>query len=274
MMAADGQSRQDRRREERRLIELGRKAIARGLPDPCADEVLIGAGLVLRRQLQDAKCAEPASEAAAVAAELLDRSNALLERDQRVACRRGCAHCCVTVASVSPPEIFRVAGWLRRNRAGSPELGREAVLARCVEKSRPTLAEMFTAKVPCPALVDNECGVHPARPLACRQFFSLSVGACIRKFGHDEGEVPFLEPAIHRGMLIRILLFGAARSLGLPDTAYELAGALRVALCEPQAERRWLAGEDVFAGVLVTARPRDTQESIDRCASLITAAVA
>lgn len=268
-MAADTTNRQQRRREARRLKDLGRGALARGLSDDLDNEVPVGVALLIFEALTDAGTQARASAAAALAEQVLDRSLASIERDPAIACRRGCSHCCVTVASVTPPEIFRVASWLRQTPGLPPEMAVANVLQRCDSKAGPSLEAMFAARVPCPALVDHACGVHPGRPLACRQFFSTSLDACVARFSRDEGEIPFVNAAIDRGLLSRILLLGAVRAAGLPDISYELAGALKAALIVPDAERRWLAGEPVFAGVLETPRPASTQAFIERTAKIV-----
>lgn len=269
-MPAGTETRQQRRREARRLKELGRAALARGLPADFDSEVPLGVAMLIHEALADAKVATRAAAAATLAEQVLDRSLVAIEREANIACRRGCSHCCVTVASVTPPEIFRVANWLRSEQTRLPaELAIDAIIARCDGKSGPSITEMLAAKVPCPALVDHACGVHPSRPLNCRQFFSTSVEACIARFSRDEGEIPFVTAAIDRGVLARILLLGAMRAAGLPDTSFELAGALRVALTVPDAEQRWLGGEAIFDGVLETPRPASTQSFVERTAGLI-----
>lgn len=258
-----------RRQERRRLVKLGRTALARGLSKDIDDEVSIGVLLMLHDKMTEAGNPARAREAAEIAQEVLSRTNAPFERQPDVACRKGCWHCCVTVASVLPPEIFRVAEWVRRNRMQSPQMSPEVLAGRCQTKRGRTLEEMFAARVPCPALVDGACGVHPARPLNCRQFLSTSLAACIQVFGGGSGSVPFVSGAIDRGALLRSLLTAAMKASGLPDTGYELSGALAVALDDATAEQRWLAGENVFADVLVTPRPKDTQDFIDHCARTI-----
>lgn len=269
-MAADNETRQQRRREARRLKQLGRGALAKGLPDDFDSEVPLGVALLIHEALTDPSSSSRASDAADLAERVLDRSLAAIENDPSIACRRGCAHCCVTVASVTPPEIFRVAQWLVAEQHRLPaELSIAAVVGRCTAKEGASIAAMMVAKVACPSLVDDACGVHPARPLNCRQFFSTSLAACIARFGRDEGDIPYVSAAVDRGVLTRILLLGAMQAAGLPDTSYELSGALRVALTVPDAERRWLAGEPVFAGVLETPRPASTQTFVERTANLI-----
>ena len=55
-----------------------------------------------------------------------------------------------------------------------------------------------------------------------------------------------------------VILLGALAAVGLPTEAFELSGALDVALAEPDAERRWLAGEAIFASL-----PRNVARSAD-----------
>jgi hypothetical protein len=262
-------SRQGRRQERRRILKLGRAALTRGFSQDLDDEVTVGVLLMLADKLAETANPARAGEAAEIAEQVLERSNAVYERQPDVACKRGCWHCCVTVASVTPPEIFRVAAWLRRNRMNSPDMSPAAVIARCEAKVGPSIEAMFAQKVPCPALVDGECGVHPSRPINCRQFLSTSLPACLKSFGGADTEVPFITAATDRGTLARLLLTGAMKAAGFPDTGYELAGALAAALRDECSEQRWLAGEDVFAGVLVTPRPASTQGMVDHCAELV-----
>ncbi len=46
-----------------------------------------------------------------------------------------------------------------------------------------------------------------------------------------------------------VALRGAFRKAGLPLISYDLNQGLEVALNEPNAEARWLSGEDIFATV-------------------------
>lgn len=43
---------------------------------------------------------------------------------------------------------------------------------------------------------------------------------------------------------------------GLPSAHYELSRALHIALTEPDALDRWLAGEDVLAPARITGKPK------------------
>jgi hypothetical protein len=58
-------------------------------------------------------------------------------------------------------------------------------------------------------------------------------------------------------------MWAALASVDLPSQGYELNHALLVALETPDAENRWLAGEDVFAGVDCD-RPDDADRALKK----------
>jgi hypothetical protein len=258
-----------RRQQERRLADLGRSALVRGFPPSLDDEVSLAVAFALRAKLKETGNPARASEAAALAETLLDKSNAGIAAEPGIACKRGCAHCCVAAVSVTAPEVFRLAGWLRRAKGLPAAMAPAAVTERATASAGMALEAMMRSSAPCPLLVDGACGVYPARPLSCRQLLSTSEPACRAIYGGGDTKPAFVEGALQRGALTRIVLLGAVRSVGLSDTSYVLSGALVAALADATLERRWLAGEDVFAGVPVTERPASTQEFIDRTARLL-----
>jgi Fe-S-cluster containining protein len=265
-MNASRPSGAERRLERRRLIEAGRRAIVEGLPNPVPQSVLIGAGLVMRGKLADR--ADPAgpSRAAEIAARVAGRAIDTVAAREEAACRRGCAHCCHFAVSASPPEVFRLARTLRK-RTGILD----AVRLRAEATRSLTLEELAKRCLPCVLLAGSECTAYDARPITCRQFLSRSAEACERNLHGEPIEIPVLKGAINAGVLCRNLLLAAGRSAGLSDNCYELSGALAIALGLADAERRWLAREDVFARVPVAARPASAQAMIDLYASLIAA---
>ena len=255
-----------RLKQRRALIEAGRRAIREGLPNPVPQSVLIGVGLVMRGKLADKADPAGASRAAEIAAGFAGRAiDGIVARDQ-VACRRGCAFCCHFAVSASPPEVFRLARSLRGQSGIS-----EAVSARAEATRGLTLEELTRRCLPCVLLSGSECTAYDARPITCRQFLSRSAEACERNLQGEPIEIPVLKGAVNAGVLCRSLLLAAGRSAGLSDACYELSGALAIALAKPDAERRWLAREDVFAGAAVAQRPAAPQAMIDQFAGLLSA---
>ena len=98
-------------------------------------------------------------------------------------------------------------------------------------------------------LVANECSAYAGRPLACRAFASFSLPKCEIAFqtGGDEIPIPGINMELRRNC--NQALWSALRFAGFPFAGYELNQGLLTALQTPDTEQRWLAGEDVFAGV-------------------------
>jgi hypothetical protein len=106
-------------------------------------------------------------------------------------------------------------------------------------------------KLACPLLVDGGCSVYRFRPLVCRQATSLDVDICLDEFEgrNPNARVPISGVHLQHASNAHITLLGAMRAAGFATDALELAAALDVALAEPDAEARWLGGEDVFGNV-------------------------
>jgi hypothetical protein len=93
------------------------------------------------------------------------------------------------------------------------------------------------------------CSVYGARPAACRGFSSTSVKACERGFNGENTQIE--TPAVWTSLRSahKQALWAALAASKLPVALYEFHHALRIALETPDAELRWLKGEDIFAAV-------------------------
>jgi hypothetical protein len=263
---SNGRSGKERRCERRALIEAGRRALADGLPNPVPQSMLIGVGLILRGKLTARDEPAGASRADEIALGFASRAIDGIAARDKPDCRLGCAFCCHFAVTASPPEIFHLARSLRRSGDTTETVRQRAEAVRGL-----SLADITTRCMPCVLLRDGVCNAYNARPITCRQFMSRSALACEQNLKGEPVEIPVLKAAVSAGVLCRSLLLAASRAAGLSDECYELSGALAVALSERDAERRWLAGENVFAGVPVAARAAAPQGMIDQYAGLIRA---
>jgi hypothetical protein len=192
--------------------------------------------------LRDPQLPSPCAAAVAYVVDLYERS---VPPRTDIACRKGCGYCCCQPVLVSAPEAFFIAAQIREKS------DRRAAVA--------TAAEALTGRAPdgpikdwihCPLLEDQACSIYTARPLACHAFVSVNLKACLAAFvDHGPPDIPM--PADYISLLYgcRMLLFAAQRLIGRPDHTYEMNRAVTVALMTDGAEARWLAGEDVFAGL-------------------------
>lgn len=172
---------------------------------------------------------------------------ALEAQGLRPACRAGCAHCCRSLVSVLPQEAFALAAAIDGLPDG-PAL-KAAIRARAAEGGgRPGLA------CPCLDPATQLCRIHPARPLTCRGMNSTDAEACRAAEADPARAIPTLL-AFHR--IVQSLYDRAGAALaaaGLPSDSLEMTGALAAVWETPEAEARWRAGEEIFAGVRAADR--------------------
>jgi Fe-S-cluster containining protein len=199
--------------------------------------------------LRNARSDSPCSDAVAHVTALFDRT--VPASPVPLACRKGCAHCCTQLVVLTAPEAFFVAAQLRK---------RPETVAAIIDADKRTrglaIEERLKSKVQCPLLDDTICSVYAARPLGCHAFVSADLNACLAAF--ERGETPNIPmPSDYVSVLYacRTLFLAALRLAGLNSAAYEMNAALAAILTQDNAEARWLAGEDILAGVPATAPP-------------------
>ncbi|MBI3675756.1 MAG: YkgJ family cysteine cluster protein [Proteobacteria bacterium] len=184
-----------------------------------------------------------ASEAARRMHELYELSAQNNPKETGLACRKGCALCCrLTITSACAPEIFLIARHVR----ALPEQEREAKIASIRLAAEPAEDGRMRS---CGLLVNNSCSIYEKRPGACRAYTSMSLKDCEdadqgKPVNFARAEIPLRNRTAHS-----YALSAALKALNLPHDYYEFRSALRMAIDNPDAEERWLAGEDVFAGV-------------------------
>lgn len=249
----------------RELRQQGQAAVTWGLPNPASEAAVLGMGLVMRDRLADTAAPDRATAAAALAAGILDKTIGKMPQASSFQCAKGCNFCCYSAVSVSAPEVFRLV----RLMAATPAIDKSAALARATARKASTMEAVLAMRTPCPLLVDGDCSVYAERPMGCRQFVSTSLAGCKAAFDNGSGELPFVPAAANAGLILRSLLLGAAASLGLEAGTYELSSALAIALAEPDAEARWLAGENVFTAALQTPQPPNMQGSVQRWSQML-----
>jgi Fe-S-cluster containining protein len=261
-MAADRQQRRHRRRQ---LLRHGEAALKRGLPPLAHKDGILGTALMLADTLADAVRPNRASMAAETMLKVLEASVKSEPGQLALACRKGCAYCCHGWVSATAPELLLLASVITAEKAPPPERTRGAVLVRAARTRGLSIAERIGRKLPCPLLIDGTCSVYAARPVVCRQTTAIDVASCIAEYEGREaqGDIRVSRVYLDHARNCRIPLQAALSAQGLPAASYELSAGLEAALA-PGAEARWLAGEDVFAGITTApADPAPIAQAVD-----------
>jgi Fe-S-cluster containining protein len=165
-----------------------------------------------------------------------------------IACRKGCYFCCHVNVSATIPDAILVADTIRSGSAGRFAA---AVRATAAQVAGLSSAERYRRAIPCPLLEDGACGIHEARPTACRAYLATDAGKCEASLRSVQaGGLPTpveslaypqqLSAAINGGVLQ-----GCAEA-GLQSCAVELTRAVDLLLRDPTAVGRWLNGESAF----------------------------
>ena len=236
-----------------RLSAAQRKAVAQQdapflsagliLNNPRSFEAHLRQAVLLMRDRQTS--ASPCGRLVRHVYDLFERSVPQRARDS-LACASGCGFCCYQTVAASPSEVFFLA------RLIAPEPDSVAAVRDAAAKldGRSTGAS-GACWLRCPLLDQaSNCSAYAARPLACRSYVSLKVGDCKTVY-LQPGDGIVHAPAAYEDLKnsCRTILMTSLRLNGLPTTQYELNAALRIVLDTENAEKRWLRGETIFAGL-------------------------
>ncbi len=243
-------SRQQLRQQTRALTKRGEAAIAAGLPQTPHKDDVVAVAYVLARALRGADQPDRATQAAAMMHAVNEASTRRTPGVAKLACSKGCGYCCHTWVGATVPEVLLLARAIKADAPRQP--GR---VAGIVERSKATAglspAERFGAKLPCPLLVNNACSQYRERPAVCRQATSLDLSGCIDEFEGRGlgGDIKVSAVYLAHARNSRVPLLAAMRLAGQEPQIYELSAALARVLEQQDAEARWLAGEDIMAGI-------------------------
>jgi Fe-S-cluster containining protein len=257
-------TRQERRLQQREQLKQGQSAIRQGLPTVPPKAMVIGLGLMLRDVLTSPKHPHPASHAAEIMHQVFEASLAQTPAKLEIACHKGCGYCCHNWVGATAPEVFLIARHLQARKANN-WLASATVTTRAAANIGLDIAARFGAKLPCAFLAENACSIYAVRPTVCRQTTSTKLDTCIEEFNGEglDGDIMVSKVYLDHARNCRLPLLAALKATGLPDHVYELSAAITCVLQTPDAERRWLAGDDIFAGIAVApSHPPVLQQAV------------
>ncbi|QGM44653.1 YkgJ family cysteine cluster protein [Methylocystis heyeri] len=171
-----------------------------------------------------------------------------------VACQGECAACCTLRVVATAPEVFLVARFIEVNAASFEQRGMD-IRSRIAELDADAggLSEQqrMSLRRDCPFIENGLCLAYRVRPLACRGHASFDREACEKAAQGENVQAPVSSPHLMVRSLVQNAMMSALREAGLAWRPYELAGALNLALSNPEALDQWLAGGDPLAAAAV-----------------------
>lgn len=258
-------SRNQRRGQARERARLVDRLFREGLypnDNPPAAVILARHLIGILRRPGDARRASKAAQAAHRVFEAHIKSHMSVPH---LDCKRGCAYCCSLIVTAAAPEVLHLAAAIRRGSTEEVQKLRDGIAESRAAAGHLTPGESVRKPVPCGILQDDACAHYAARPLGCRGHVSQSVEACLANVADPAKLIPGSRPHGEGALECKLALFAALKAVGLPHRSYELNAALERTLESQDAERRWLAGEDIFAGVPVDpTRTQQVEDLLDR----------
>jgi Fe-S-cluster containining protein len=205
---------------------------------------------VLRQRPTTTQVIELVDNARAGATQIVSTMLARHANVPPIACRAGCVWCCYKAIAVSPPEVLRIAAYLRATLSPADLAAVRERIADLDDQTRSMSSlQREHARLPCALLVDQRCTIYPARPLTCAGWNAVAVNECKAGWLNPEAsdKITTNIVQIEAFQAMRLGMDIGSGELGLERDTLELTSALRIALDTPDAVERWLRGERLFA---------------------------
>jgi len=192
---------------------------------------------------------------------LASRANARSEkRGLPVSCKAGCGACCRQMVPLSIPEVFYLMERIAEMEPAARDVAVHKFMAIdrrldaagmveplldlrvAADPQRALNQTYFEMKMACPFLVEESCSIHPARPVACREYsVTNDPKFCGNPYAGGIEKVPMPLP------LSAALAWLASERLGVPPMLVPLTLAPRWASENAElAEQRW-PGVELFS---------------------------
>ena len=178
------------------------------------------------------------------------QSEVIVRSKVDLACERGCSYCCHLRVEIRPHEAFVLAQHVQAKFTPAQRARAMARIEENLQRIAPLTQEQhIRAGIPCALLEEGVCSVYEGRPAACRKYYSVSVETCRNAFNDTAAPLTGQIEDEQVRLAGNAVALGYAKGLedaGYDATLYELHDALKRALTNPKAEKRYRDGKRPF----------------------------
>lgn len=169
----------------------------------------------------------------------------------KIACKKGCDHCCYAQVSLTPPEAFLIVQCIKNTYSLKK---RDALMKRVTGNLRLTQDKSIDERIdvwqqtPCIFLENGACSIYNVRPLICRAWHSLSADQCLKAF-HSGDKNAEIDSTPYRNAIygaIREGLVNACETIGLTCNPFVITRSIKTILNHPAPDEAWFMGEFLF----------------------------
>lgn len=113
---------------------------------------------------------------------------------QEIHCKKRCSWCCSQPVFMNDweAEYLRIFVMKKFTSYRLNEIKEKAENKNNIT-SRLNPKELLQNRISCPLLVNSECSVYPARPMACRIYLSSNLDSCIYEFNNPSDEKKYAQ---------------------------------------------------------------------------------
>jgi Fe-S-cluster containining protein len=126
---------------------------------------------------------------------------------------------------------------------------REQIIEKDAVTSSMTADRFLNYTKPCPFLINKECGVYEARPMACKLFLSMSAASCEEERNYPSDFLKYArlyEMPLHIGRTVNEGISAYLLEKGLKPMEWILESSVRILLTVEDAKNKWFQGENIF----------------------------
>ncbi len=172
------------------------------------------------------------------------------QENKKIDCKKSCHWCCTQAVFINPREALYIADYLKSNFDDLALSDNQSNISKKYKNTKSlSLKEQLTYKEDCPFLIEKNCSIYPARPMACRIYLSMSLPSCKANYDNPESEKIFAKLydfPLHAGRMLNQGSSTFIRKKNIEMPALSLEAGMEYILNNGNAIELWLRKEKGF----------------------------